>query len=190
VIYSFPIWREELKRLRIELISSWETLECLKDIEAINEKCRATAARYKLEFNADQQFMKAFFLSAFSMRKMDEAANFPWPVGKTQGKKHDRQLNKRLKDFNFDTYVGKETSLGNGSKEISIESDQSKNGREITNLAIHSAALRFFDQPSDEAGFWIQSDKVPEKRDDTMFLFVELEQYSEMLDSFIREPKE
>ncbi|WP_162891626.1 hypothetical protein [Profundibacter amoris] len=176
--------------MRAELISSWGILECLKALENPDEGWRASSARHKLQFNANQQFMKAFFLSAFSMRKMDEAANHPWPAGKTLERKHDRQLDKRLKDFNFDTYVGKEETLKNGSKEFSIEDDQSKDGREITNLSIHSAALRFFDQPFDEAGFWIQSDRVPEKQDKTKFVFVEFEQYCEMLDCFIQEPQE
>ncbi len=190
MIYSFPIWREELKRMRAELISCWDILECLKALENPNEGLSASAARHKLQFDADQKFMKAFFLSAFSMRKMDEAANQPWPAGKTLGRRHDRQLDKRLKDFDFDTYVGKEETLSNGNKKLSPKSVQSKNGREITNLSIHSAALRFFDQPFDEAGFWIQSDRVPEKQDKTKFVFVEFEQYCEMLDCFIQEPQE
>lgn len=190
MIYSFPIWREELKRMRTEFTSSWDILQCLKALENPNEELSASVARHKLQLDAHQQFMKAFFLSAFSMRKMDEAANHPWPVGKTLGRKHDRQLNKCLSGFSFDTYVGEEKTLANGNKEISTTNGLSNDGRQITNLAIHSAALRFFDQPFDEAGFWIQSDRVPEKQDKTKFLFVELEQYSEMLDSFIQEPQE
>jgi len=190
VIYSFPIWRDELKKMRSELLISWEILECLNELEIPNEGSKATSARFKLQFNAQNQFMKGFFLSAFAMRKIDEAASHPWPAGMTLSRKHDRQIDKRLSDFSFDTPVGEEETLANGKKVLSPVESKSTSGRKITNLAIHSVALRFFDQPFDEAGFWIQSDIKPYKKDRAKFLFIELSLYSEMLDNFIRDPQE
>ena len=176
--------------MRSELLTSWESLECLNELEIPSGEIKATSAKCKLQFNAQNQFMKSFFLSAFAMRKMDEAADRFWPAGKMRSIKHDREIEKRLKDFSFDRYIGEEETLADGGIKTPPVGIESNDGQYIINLAIHSVALRFFDPPFDEPGFWIQTDFKPNKNDRAKFLFVEMSQYSVMLDNFIRDPQE
>jgi hypothetical protein len=187
VIYAFNIWRAELDRYAADISSSIDNLNAARIMEEDCKSLKVRAEISKLHFKANDLLFKSFFLAAFAMRKMDDAAKTPFPANKMPATKVDRQLNKPLSEFSFDWYIGREVEK-DGTRSISVDHSENIDGRKLTNLAIHSESMRDFSPPDTDPGFWIRSDKYPQKSDDKIYMFVDLSEFSDMLDDFRKSP--
>ena len=187
MIYAFRSWRVELDRLANDLRTTIDHLNNLERLKPEKAGILKQAAFGSLVFEYHDSLLKSFLLSALILRKMDDAAKYPFPAGKMKASKLDRQLAKRLKDYSFESYVGAEE--GGDQKSVRIIEGRQYSGRDVSNLAIHSEEMRLFDFPYDEQnGFWIRSDERPDKDNSKLFWFLNLDDYLPMLDDFRHDP--
>jgi len=188
LIYAFRTWRMELNRLSDNISAAAADLKSISSLGPEKHSINKESARIQLLNGAYDRLFMAFLTSSFIMRKMDDAAKYPFPAGKMLASKTDRQLKKRLCKYQFESVVGEETGES-GSRTISPESAVTYDGRQVTNLAMHSEEMRLHPPPvSGQEGFWIRSDKKPIKSDSSKYWFLDLEDFSQMLNDFKDDP--
>ena len=178
----------ELNRLSDEMTAAAADLKSISRLEPEKHSIKNGSAWIHLYKGAYDRLFMAFLTSSFIMRKMDDAAKCPFPAGEMRASKTDRQLKKRLCEYQFESVVGEEKEES-GSRTISSESPVTYNGREVTNLAMHSEEMRLLSPPvCGDEGFWIRSDRMPIKKEPSKYWFLDLEDFSQMLSDFKYDP--
>lgn len=182
MILSFKPWREELRQhLALFQDLDWGLLQAHSMVDLWNCDSNEFARREEACF----QFEKVLFISAFILRKMNEAHGYaPWePSGHDPN--HDRCLPYTLQSRTLSLHLGKEYDPNDNSC-LEVEKIGTSALR-VVEAILHSKGVFWRRPPKDQLGFWLNSDRQPNNEGNS-FWFVAIDQYSSLLRDFSQSP--